>query len=57
MLTICSPAPRGRPAPPRPGKNIMEHSMIVKHYLQTWFVIDFLAILPIDIAIRIRNNE
>eukprot|EP00405_Crypthecodinium_cohnii_P035180 CAMPEP_0206528080 /NCGR_PEP_ID=MMETSP0325_2-20121206/1739_1 /ASSEMBLY_ACC=CAM_ASM_000347 /TAXON_ID=2866 /ORGANISM="Crypthecodinium cohnii, Strain Seligo" /LENGTH=527 /DNA_ID=CAMNT_0054023629 /DNA_START=719 /DNA_END=2302 /DNA_ORIENTATION=+ len=33
------------------------HRAIVKHYLKTWFLIDFISILPVDVVGLLTKNE
>ncbi len=39
------------------GKVIYDPSMIARHYLQTWCVVDFLGLLPVDLSLRISEGR
>jgi potassium voltage-gated channel Eag-related subfamily H protein 7 len=39
------------------GKTIMDHKLIAKRYLKSWFGVDFVSILPYDMLGLLFNNE
>ena len=43
--------------PDEDGRIIYEPKIIIKSYLKSWFPIDFMAILPVDLAIRIVDHR
>mmetsp|Transcript_932 Transcript_932/g.3507 ORF Transcript_932/g.3507 Transcript_932/m.3507 type:complete len:884 (+) Transcript_932:248-2899(+) len=38
-------------------KTILDHQLIAKHYIKSWFVVDLMAIIPIDMTLRILDGD